>query len=142
MIEEYYPVKKSIWPGNHHRRKQEPANETPLLENNSFESQRAFKRNLTVEVYRQRVAAVVEESKACTFQTGDHVWPVKPTDVKLYGECIVSAVCRHFDDYGSVAWNDPPFILSLISIADKNKTVQCTRGWATKVKPETIVESC
>lgn len=105
----------------------------------AFETSRAEKMGLTVEVYRHRVTEVSRAQSQCKFQVGDTVWPAADEDVQKYGLCQVIGVCRHYNDYGTVDWHEPPFILSVQSVADRTEILNATANWVVKCKP-TIVE--
>jgi hypothetical protein len=91
----------------------------------------ATKMGLSVEVYQQRCREVVQASNECSFMIGDTGYPVLAKD-KKYGKCMVVGICRHYDNYGTVDWNDPPFILSVSPLNDKASVIQCTGGWLVK----------
>ena len=140
MIIEYYASKKNIlqlsapvpkyWPGSVHQPGYSPTTET----------ERAQKRGLTVEEYRARVVIVAQAQRECKFQVGDTVWPYTAKEAKKMGKCVVTGVCRHYDDYGTVDWNDPPFLLAVQSLSDRSKTIQCSIDWVVKQAPEGITE--
>jgi hypothetical protein len=96
------------------------------------EEQRAAKRGLSIEIYRHRVVAVAKAQALLQLFVTDQGFPVTPEDYEEYGQCIVVGICRHYDDYGTVAWNDPPFILSVSPIKDRQKIIQCTANWLVK----------
>lgn len=91
----------------------------------------ATKLGISVEVYQQRCREVVQASNECVFMVGDTGYPALAKD-KKYGKCMVVGVCRHYDNYGTVDWNDPPFILSVSPLNDKSSVIQCTGGWLVK----------
>ena len=101
----------------------------------AFETARAEKMGLEVEVYRHRVTEVSRAQTDCKFSVGDTVWPVNEADVIQYGMCQVIGVCRHYNDYGTVDWHEPPFILSIQSMRDRTEMLNTTANWVQKVKP-------
>ena len=138
MIEQYFASKRVIAKPIHAPQKSYPITHhtgayTP------FETTRAEKMGLTVEVYRHRVTEVSRAQSQCKFQVGDTVWPASEADVQKYGLCQVIGVCRHYNDYGTVDWNEPPFILSVQSVADRTEILNATANWVVKCKP-VIVE--
>jgi len=147
MIEKYYPaprptmgfVPTKYWPGQ--TKYTQPVEDAVT----NTERIRAAKKGLSIEDYRARVAVVMKEQSGSYLQVGDTVWPIYAKDVKKMGQCIITGFCRHFDDYGEVDWNDPPFLLSVQSLADKSKSIQCSVGWVTKTRPlniEEIINEC
>lgn len=109
----------------------------------AFETARAEKMGLEVPVYRHRVTEVSRAQTECRFQVGDVLFPVAEADYIQYGPCQVVGVCRHYNDYGTVDWHEPPFILSVRSVADRNEILNCTANWVQRGKPTyTITENC
>lgn len=96
------------------------------------ETERAHARNLTVEEYRHRVACVAKEVAKLTYMYGDTVVPVNPEDEKTLGKCLVVHIARHYDDYGDVEWNEPPYIVSLMPLKDRSLRQCCSAGWVKK----------
>lgn len=92
----------------------------------------AAKLGLPIEVYQLRCKEVLVASNACSFMVGDTGYPTIPKEHKKYGLMQVVGVCRTYDSYGSVDWNDPPFILSVSPLNDRSTIVQCTAGWLSK----------
>ena len=140
MIEKYFPSKRQTqqpwtgWQGSH-------TNLIPMgHQASAFEQARADKMGDTIEVYRQRVSAVLRESNGCRLQIGDTVWPVKYKDFQKHGKCMVTGICRNYDEYGTVDWNDPPFILTVAQLNDREQTIQCTVGWVTNKQPTFVTE--
>jgi hypothetical protein len=135
MIEQYFPSKrKVVEPYKYVNRYQN--NHLPVVHNtgapSAFEEARAIKMGLTVKVYRHRVTEVSREQAKCTFRVGDTVFPTDPKDLEEYGGCIVTGVCRHYHDYGTVDWNEPPLILSVQPISDRGTILNASVGWAQK----------
>jgi hypothetical protein len=146
MIEKYYaskrPKPKSYYPVTHHVTQQFPFPASNVGAPSAFETARAEKMGLTVEVYRHRVTEVSRAQSACPFQVGDTVWPAAEKDIDTYGMCQVIGVCRHYNDYGTVDWNDPPFILSVQSMKDRTEMLNTTANWVIKHRPVFITEDC
>ena len=69
------------------------------------------------------------------------MWPASESDMLQYGLCQVTGVCRHYNDYGTVDWHEPPFILSVQSVADRSEMLNTTANWVVKAKP-IIIEEC
>lgn len=101
--------------------------------------ERAQKRGLSVEEYRKRVRIVAEASKACAFQHGDTGFPKFKKDYEKYGKMMVVGVVRHYDDWGTVEWDETaPYILTVSPLKDRNVTVNCTHGWLVKELPHAV----
>ena len=151
MLKKYFPSKEQTkWQLPYYQRnkywKSEKDDAYDVKPNNKTVEEEAHiaiqctKLNLTKEVYQQRVAAVVAESNACKLQVGDTVYPTKPKDKTTYGRMQVVGICRNYDHYGTIDWNDPPFILSVQSLADRTTIVNCTNGWVESTLKENAVE--
>ena len=142
MIEEYYPsirpIVKTVY-----QRPVMALQHTPAVASqpSAFEMANASKRNLTIEVYRQRCAMVAKAQSECKFSVGDTAWPVNEPDVETYGLCQVVGICRHYNDYGTVDWHEPPFILSVQQVGDRTTILNTTANWLVKKKPEFITET-
>ena len=140
MIEQYFAYKRPVAPVQQQHNKYWPvypvAAPAASVQTGIKEAERAAKRGLSIEEYRARVVLVMQAQNGCSFQVGDTVWPIQSRESKKMGQCIITGFCRHYDDYGEVDWNDPPFLLSVQSLADKSKSVQCSIGWVTKTRPE------
>jgi len=106
-----------------------------------FETSKAERLGLSIEVYRERCAIVARAQSECKFSVGDTVWPVNQADVEQYGQCLVVGVCRHYNDYGTVDWHEPPFILSIQRRDDRSVMLNTTGNWVQKTKPEFAPES-
>jgi len=137
MIEQYFATKRVIAkpihpPQKHYALTHHVGAPTP------FETTRAEKMGLTVEVYRHRCTEVSRAQSQCTFQVGDTVWPASEDEMQKYGLCQVIGVCRHYNDYGTVDWNEPPLILSIQSVADRTEILNTTTNWVVKYKPVII----
>lgn len=107
---------------------------------NKTEVDRAAERGLTVEEYRNRVSAVSRAYALCSLKKNDIVYPHNEEEYEKYGKLRVSFVCCHYDDYGSVQWNDPPYILSAFGVEDPSKVCICTAQFLQKEKPAYLKE--
>jgi hypothetical protein len=135
MIEQYFPSKrKTVEPYKYQNRYQHPLSLPNNTAYSAFEEARALKMGVTKEVYRHRVTEVSRAQSACPFQIGDTVYPALAADVELYGACLVTGICRHYHDYGTVDWHEPPFILSIQSIGDRSSVLNTTTNWVVKKK--------
>jgi len=103
------------------------------------EAQRAAKFGLDLPEYRRRVVAVAKEQAFSTVTAHDVMWPRKLEDALKWGKVRINGVTRHFDDYGTVEWHEPPFILSVSPINDLNTTFACTVAWVSRECP--IIEN-
>jgi hypothetical protein len=95
---------------------------------------KAAKLGITVPEYWRRKHVVSTEAGKCQFHLGQTVYPSRPKDYIRYGEVKVMAICRDYDFYGDVEWNEPPFILQLVDT--RQSVVNCTIGWASTVPPK------
>lgn len=143
MIELYFPSKreKPVYIPQVYQR---PNFTTPAVSNapSAFEEARAQKKGLSVTEYRKRVAEVSKAQRDSFIQTGDTVWPSLKEPYEKYGKCLVVGVCRHYDDYGDVEWNDPPFILAISPMNDKGSVINCTTGYVQKYEPHFTIKEC
>ena len=126
--EEHKPVVYGV-PWNNKHTPRLPQQQHPDI---AFESERAKKAGLSIEEYRRRCSAVRNASNACSFQTGDTVFPVKEEDYLKYGQCQITSIVRHFDDYGDIEWNEAPLIVSLKSRKLPEETLVTSVGWIRK----------
>jgi hypothetical protein len=104
----------------------------PTPSSNAFieaEKTRAEKRNLTVSEYRRRVNLVNLEAARCFLKVGDVVSPADPKNEEKYGKFIVTGIVRHFDDYGTVDWTEPPMILAISQVSNRQNNMTCAPGW-------------
>lgn len=141
MISQFFPSKKIklVYPVV---TKHVPAISVPNHRNSLTEEQRAAKRGLSTEEYRRRVTAVAKAQASCGMYVTDQGFPAKAEDLEAYGKCIVVGICRHYDDYGTVQWHEPPFILSVSPLKDRTKTINCTSGWLIKSPVTNRSEVC
>jgi hypothetical protein len=136
MIEEYYASKRVVakpiqvpYNNKHYALTHNVGASSP------FETTRAEKMGLTVEVYRHRVTEVSRAQSECSFQVGDTCWPADEKDIEQYGMCQVVGVCRHYNDYGTVDWHEPPYILSIQSLRDRTEMLNTTANWVVRHRP-------
>jgi len=142
MIEEYYPSTRPVVKTVYQRPVMVLPHTAPVVNHPSvFETTNAHKRGVTLEVYRQRCAMVAKAQSDCKFMVGDTAWPVNEADVEQYGLCQVVGICRHYNDYGTVDWHEPPFILSVQQVGDRTTILNTTANWLVKKKPEFITET-
>ena len=93
------------------------------------EEAKAKARGITVEEYRARVIQVRKAANECKWQVGMVGIPYYKKDQKTYGQCRILSVCRHYDDYGTVAWNEGvPFIMQVMSLTTQ-QAFACSGGW-------------
>jgi hypothetical protein len=102
----------------------------------AFEEAKAARMKCTPEEYRHRVTIVSHEQGKFTHQNGDTIYPAKYDEYLKYGKMIIVGVCRHYQDYGTVEWNDPPFIVAVSPLNDRQQVVNCSIGWVQKTEPE------
>ena len=100
------------------------------------EIDRAKQRNLTVTEYRSRVEKVGAAFRRCPYFVRDRVWPSILKEAKLYGECVVMGITRHYDDYGTVDWCDNPYILAIAPVDNPSEVVMCNLEWVQRDKPK------
>lgn len=106
------------------------------------EEQRAAKKGLSITEYRRRIGLVARAQIGLALSIGDTVWPVKNADAIEHGQCMVRAICRHYDDYGDAEWNENPFILAVSPMKDRNHVINCTGNWVTRTAPEIVLGDC
>ena len=132
MIKQFFPSKKVKLPVVHLPHQNSPFYVPPVAVHTSLtEEQRAARKGLSIEEYRSRVVAVAKAQAFTTLKVGDVGMPIKEEDALNIGECVVVGICRHFEDYGTVQWREPPFILSVSPVNDRSKTINCTANWLT-----------
>ena len=96
---------------------------------------KASKLGLTVSEYMRRCTVVQMESNRCKWQAGDKVYPHSAAEFKKHGVCFVVHVVRNYDDYGTVEWHEPPFIVSVAPAKGGNSTINCTANWVQASPP-------
>lgn len=131
MISNYYPSNRTS-PFTVYQPSQVTSNYSPT------EMARAKARNLDVIEYRRRVALVANEIRDVFLAVGDTVYPVQSGPAKKYGKCVIHGIVKHYDDYGDVEWNEPPFLLNVVSLDKPNETINCSVGYVTKREPENV----
>jgi hypothetical protein len=99
------------------------------------ENSQAMKLGMSPYKYRQCCEKVKLAFDNCKHKVGDIVYPYSEKEYKKNGKMFVQAICKHFDDYGDVMWNDPPYILQVASVDDPNNTTACTSGWVQAEEP-------
>lgn len=132
MISNYYPATKVY---------QQASNAVTAGQVSYFngaELARAKARNLDVVEYRKRVAIVANELRGCHYNIGDTVFPVQAGAAKKYGKCIITGLIKHYDDYGDVDWNDPPFLVYAKSLENPEETLSCSVGYLVKKEAESV----
>lgn len=134
MIKNYYPSKAKL---EAFVIKQIPYNKvigspTDHVIPTEREISRALVLGLTVQEYRGRCKLVADANMMHSYALGDTVYSSIPKEREKYGPMIVVGICRHYDQYGSIDWNDPPYILCVSPLKDRSTTVNCTVGWVTK----------
>mgnify|MGYP001470795469 CR=1 FL=1 len=133
MIEEFFPSprKKTVYQYN------PPA----TVSNIPTEFERASKRKLTVEEYRNRVAIVNRANLMCGFKQGDLVSPAREQDEAKYGHFRIVGIVKHFDDYGDVDWSDPPMILQLEPMDGKGEAMTASVPWVKPYRPVLTIDN-
>ena len=99
------------------------------------ELERATKRGLSVEEYRHRCGVVARAQIGLKMFVGDTMWPHTYAAAQQHGKVMVRGIVRHFDDYGDVVWNEPPFILAVSPLKEQTRTIHCTGNWVVKDEP-------
>lgn len=138
MISNFYPSEKRKKADKHRvvRTYGTPSSTTPNTNVSAYytalEKEKAEKLKLTVDDYRLRKAAVKAAAESCPFQVGDTVYPYLESLFETHGKLRVDRICRDFDDYGTIAWNNPPFILVLARLDNPNERLNTTVGWCVK----------
>lgn len=145
LIYQYFDNPKPYTP--YYNNYTQPSGKGPWLENSApssgnmvttMERTRAERRNLTVEEYRKRVDIVNKEAAKCHFKLSDVVVPANPKDEAKYGKMFITGITRHFDDYGTVDWTDPPMILAVRSLKDSTINMTCAVNWLKPAREATI----
>lgn len=124
MITAFYPSEK---------RKTSSVRVTVYSGGGSAAAEKATKLGITIAEYWRRKNLVQKERADCSFKLGDKVYPTKLKDFRRHGEMQIVGICNDYDHYGTVDWNDPPFILSVRD--NFGNSVQCTRGWVSFTEP-------
>ena len=143
MIHEYYPSEKrkeALKPPvvvNHPARHSTHTELTSNYRNYGVATVKAAKLGLSLTEYLRRKDLVQAESNACSYQTGDTVYPTLAKELKKYGKCLVRSICRDFDLYGTVEWHEPPFIVQFSPLNDMDVTINCTVNFLAKRVDET-----
>jgi len=148
MIEEYYASKRPPPVPKYNGSYRPPVVHTPVAPvvahkqvASVFDTTRAAKMGLDIDTYLHRCGEVMRAQSDCRFTVGDTVWPVNEADMQQYGQCQVVGICRHYNDYGTVDWHEPPYILSIQSIKDRSEMLNTTANWVQRNKPEFQTEN-
>jgi len=109
---------------------------TPLWKTENYGEQwHAEKAGLSIEEYRSRVKIVAMAYAQCKWKQGDSGYPYSEEAMEEHGQCRVVGVVAHYNQYGNVEWNNPPYILSVRPAKAPNTTVNCTAGWLQAHEP-------
>jgi len=111
------------------------------------EYRKAAARKISPSVYRERCKAVEEAMKDCWHTVGDTGYPYSYAEFKKMGKIQIVGVCRHYDNYGDLDWNNPPFLLQVRSLERPEEITNCTPGFIVKTEPlpidrKTNVDAC
>ena len=136
MIEQHYPSKRKVDQPIYYSQQQYQGRWNGA---NFTEINKAKARDITVEEYRERVIIVAKALAKNKWKVGDIGYPHSVDMANEHGVCRVASIVTHYDHYGNVEWNDPPFLLSVISVdGDTNAAVQCTPGWLVEKDPREV----
>lgn len=131
MIEEYYPnptSKKQVY--------------NPLADIHPIytpeEYRKAAARKIPPSVYKERCQVVEDALKDCWHTVGDTGYPYSYAEYKKMGKIQIVGVCRHYDNYGDVDWNNPPFLLQVRSLDRPEEITNCTPGFIVKQEPHPL----
>lgn len=125
------------------RTQQQQAGNAAYVHQTDF--QKAQKLGITVHEYHKRVGIIERELLTLTANVGDTVFPSTWEDYQKHGKLLVRAVCRHYDDYGDVEWNERiPFVVQVSPMDKPNETINCTVAWISKHAPveSTLYQDC
>ena len=100
---------------------------------------KAKKLGITLDEYEDRVKIVAAAAKASRWHVGQLGYPHDKESYDEHGPCRVVAIVTHYDQYGTVEWNDPPYILAVRPEKQPNNVVNCTHGWIVE-KPKYELE--
>lgn len=129
MIETYYPnpnSKKQVYTA--------PVVTHPVFTPEEY--RKAVARKIAPSTYRDRCAAVETALKNTWHTVGDVGYPYSYEEFQKMGKIQVVGVCRHYDNYGDVEWNDPPFLLQVRSMDRPEEITNCTPGFIVKQEPQ------
>ena len=134
MIEQHYPSKraKTVYQHSH--------NYSSHNASVFGDAAKARDRGITIEEYRDRVRICAQAISKNKWRVGDAGHPYTPAAAKEHGKCVVVSLVTHYDQYGTVEWNDPPFLMSVMhENGDTNSTIQCTVGWLVDENPLIVI---
>jgi hypothetical protein len=100
----------------------------------SYKERLAKELNITVEEFDRRNEVCVKLHTKCQYRIGDKVYPHTKELYDKYGECTIMGISRDYYMYGSVEWNDPPFLLRVTTSKGKSP-IDCTMGYMQKTIP-------
>lgn len=135
MIKDYYPnplAKKHTVRSHTH---------TPSTIYSPHEYRQAAKFKIPPSDYRARAQIVKEAFDTCKFKAGDVGYPYSVKEYEKMGQVRVLAVCDSYDNYGSIEWNDPPFILAVASLDSPNGVTNCSANWVVSEAPSKKVSN-
>lgn len=102
---------------------------------------KAKKMGLSPYEYSKRVAIVESAIETLDYKKGDVVYPHNATLFHKNGKAVVSAICYHYDHYGSVKWDDKLPMLVAAHWEDTPKEIfNCTIGYLQKAAPHGVKE--
>ena len=94
---------------------------------------RAQKHGLSIPEYDHRCSIVEDALKELDYDMGDKVYPHNSTLFHKHGAAKVIAICRHYDQYGNVKWDDElPMIVVACWEDTPDKFFNCTVKYLTK----------
>ena len=136
MIEKYFASKRKPKVYQH-----QPFNQPQWQGSNFTETAKAHKLGITLDQYRERVILVAKAAQKNKWRIGDVGFPCTQEGAREHGECRVVGIVTHYDNYGNVDWNDPPFIMSVTPVyGDSGGIISCTSGWLVDKSP--LVSEC
>ena len=113
--------------------------------NQMSDAQKAQKLGISVVEYHKRVGIIERELMTLTANVGDTVFPSNWDEYQKHGKLLVRAICRHYDNYGNMDWNEhTPFVVQVSPIDQPNSTINCTVAWISKHAPveTTLYQDC
>lgn len=135
MIEQYFPSKRPVV----------KPYQSPVWDGASYANERkALKLGITLQEYEHRVAVVRKAITGNKWAIGMSGFPHSKEEMEKHGECRVVGIVYHFDQYGTVDWNEEcPYLLAVRpSVGDVNVLVNCSIGWLTSHNPCLNYEVC
>ena len=101
----------------------------PIVPTGNTPLQKAIKLGISLQEYERRSKLVSEAWVENKWRVGDIGYPFNKANYEEHGSCRVVGIVSNYDQYGSVEWNEAPYILSVRPDNDPNTTVNCTHGW-------------